>query len=155
MQDDPPVTDEPRPPGRRSGGHWLALAVAALGIVTLVVLRLGVSPDERGHGTHEQLGLPACASMELFGVPCPGCGITTATAWAVRGELREAFLVQPFGLLLVLAFPLYVLWVLQGVVRGRDLGRDLGAIPRKPWVGVGIALAAGAWLYKLIATFVA
>jgi hypothetical protein len=152
MQEEHLGREAQRPVGRRSGGHWLALAVAALGLAALVVLRFGVAPDARGHGTHEQLGLPACASMELFGLPCPGCGVTTATAWAVRGELARAFLVQPFGLVVLLAIPLFALYALQGLVRGRDLGRDLSALPKKPWLVLGSALLLAAWLYKLVAT---
>lgn len=59
----------------KSLGHWLVLGTAALGLAVWLVLALFVTPDERGYGTHEKLGLPACVSMKVLGVPCPGCGV--------------------------------------------------------------------------------
>src|SRR5690606_27831172 len=41
---------------------WLAIATA--GAAVLVLARM-LEPDARGHGTHEQLGLPPCGFLEL------------------------------------------------------------------------------------------
>lgn len=59
-----------------------------------------LEPDARGFGTHVQLGLPPCGFLALTGAPCPGCGLTTAFAHAVRGDLALAASANPFGLLL-------------------------------------------------------
>jgi len=61
-----------------------------------------VTPDASGLGSHRQLGFPACTSVMLTGYPCPTCGMTTAFAHTVRGQLISAFSAQPAGLLLAL-----------------------------------------------------
>ena len=81
------------------------------GVVTRLigVLLLGASasvlgvagwlePAERGVGTHRQLGMQACGMLAATGVPCVGCGMTTATALAVRGRFVAAAWTQPAGL---------------------------------------------------------
>ncbi|NBO19844.1 MAG: DUF2752 domain-containing protein, partial [Proteobacteria bacterium] len=37
-----------------------------------------LTPDARGLGTHEQLGLPPCGFYLWYGLPCPSCGMTTS-----------------------------------------------------------------------------
>ena len=49
-------------------------------------LAVWLSPDSRGFGTHQQLGLPPCSFQQLFGVPCPSCGMTTSFSHFVRGQ---------------------------------------------------------------------
>lgn len=61
-------------------------------------------PDPSGHGTHEQLGLPPCASMYFLGRPCPGCGLTTSWTATVHGSFAEAFHAHALGPILYLGF---------------------------------------------------
>ena len=49
-----------------------------------------LSPDPRGYGTHQQLGLPGCTFQMLTQWPCPSCGGTTAFAHFVRGQWPSA-----------------------------------------------------------------
>jgi hypothetical protein len=74
---------------------WALVAVAAAAV--LYVART-LEPDARGHGTHEQLGLPPCGFLEWTGIPCPGCGLTTAFAHLARGEVVAAFQANPGAL---------------------------------------------------------
>ena len=64
--------------------------VAALLLLGLLLVARALEPDPRGWGTHQQLGLGACAWRSLVGIRCPACGATTAFAHVVRGELRQA-----------------------------------------------------------------
>ena len=66
---------------------WLAIAAAA---VTVLALAATLEPDARGHGTHEQLGLPPCGFFALTGAPCPACELTTAFAYLARADLFGA-----------------------------------------------------------------
>jgi len=134
---------------RRSPDHWIWLALFLSGPLVLVALRFLVEPDARGHGTHEQLGLPPCSSMERWNVPCPGCGVTTSAALLVRGRPLEALYDQPLGFLLALAAPILAVAALRAHLRGRDLALAIGAA-----VTPGRALAFGAlvlaaWLWKI------
>jgi hypothetical protein len=70
-------------------------------IITAFAIYL--NPDPHQHGTHRQLGLPPCPSVLLLDRPCPGCGLTTAFAHIVRGQLIPAFNANAFGPILYLA----------------------------------------------------
>jgi hypothetical protein len=67
-----------------------------------LALAVYLKPDPRGFGTHAQLGFGPCGVLIMTGYPCPTCGMTTAFAHAVRGQLGRAFLAQPAGLVLAL-----------------------------------------------------
>src|SRR5207302_1856701 len=89
----PPTTSGPsvNAPGtsERSRLRWFqraGLFMAAAALVTLLATARMLSPDDRGHGTHEQLGLPPCTFYLTFGRPCPACGMTTSWAWLLRGN---------------------------------------------------------------------
>jgi hypothetical protein len=133
----------------RSTGHWVALGAAGAALLALGLAATVLSPSPAGHGTHEQLGLPACTAMERLGIPCPGCGVTTSAALTLRGELAQAFRTQPFGLVVVVLGLLWIPWAAGSHLLGRDLGPDLARLARRPvLIALGAALAA-AWLYKL------
>ena len=134
---------------KRTPLHWIVVAATLAALLGFGLLGTVVTPAPEGYGTHEQLGLPPCSSMERFGVPCPGCGVTTSVALAAHGHLLAAFRNQPFGLLVALAGALLVPWTLFGLLRGRDLGQGLERLATRPAL---ISLAAaflGAWIYKL------
>lgn len=48
--------------------------------------------------------LPLCPSATLFGIPCPGCGLTRATLALLKGDPYRAHQLHPLVLLLA---PLY------------------------------------------------
>lgn len=68
-----------------------------LGWLATTLIALWLRPDPSGHATHMQLGLPACATMDLFHRPCPGCGLTTSVSATVHGLWGAAFRANPFG----------------------------------------------------------
>jgi len=138
------------PPHLRAPEHRIVLAGALAGLVAFLVLGNLLTPDARGHGTHEQLGLPSCKAIEWWGVPCPGCGVTTALTWAAHGRIVESFRAQPFGLLVALSIPAAALWAVIGHARGRDLWRDLNALTWRPWGWWMTAALAAAWIYKIV-----
>lgn len=78
-------------------------AVVFLGCITLLGIAASLTPSPVGLGSHRQLGLPPCMMITISGYPCPTCGMTTAFAHTVRGNLLAAFRAQPTGMLLALA----------------------------------------------------
>lgn len=74
--------------------------------------------------------LPFCPLASVFGVPCPGCGLTRATLALAHGELRHALELHP--LVLVLA-PLFI-WAMSSAALSYVRG-PRSAQPRRPWLG--------------------
>jgi len=138
---------------RLGGVERLASAAALCGVLGVLGLASILEPDARGHGTHEQLGLLPCMSVQVLGIPCPFCGMTTSFTHFAHGNPVEAFLVQPAG-----AF-LFVLMVCGGMACAAAAlaGRWFPALTADSTVKkalLGVALIVGAaWLYK-IAVFV-
>ncbi|SDT81172.1 DUF2752 domain-containing protein [Actinoplanes derwentensis] len=97
---------------------------------------------------HTGAALP-CPLRTVTGIPCPGCGLTTAAVALVRGEFGAAIHANPliFGLaaFTVAAFPLVAL-------------RAAGVLgPPRPWSSerrrqmgwIAGLLAVASWLYQL------
>ena len=77
--------------------QWFFEIPQILVILTVLGVSIYLKPDIRLYGTHEQLGLPACPSRVLFGVPCPSCGMTTCFALMSRGDILQSFKANYFG----------------------------------------------------------
>ena len=105
--------------GERSGDPYgRADRIIAVGMAAIAGGVLGVArwlhPAARGYGTHTELLLPPCNFLRLTHLPCPSCGMTTSFAWAARMDFWQAFLANPFGLLLffgtVALIPACIFW---------------------------------------------
>lgn len=129
--------------------HWGFVLVAALCLAGLVAMRVLLVPDPDGYGTHEQLGLLACSSPKWFGIPCPGCGVTTAVTWFVHGDPLQSLVVQPLGFALALGGSLALPASLVATWNGVDLGAWLLRVPRRRILLPTIAFVVLAWLYKI------
>ena len=95
-------------------------------------------------------GLAApCPLRWLTGVPCPGCGLTTAAVALVRGDLDGAFAANPviFGLagLALLVGPLLVLRAVRAVPTPVAWSQRTRRSTR--W-GV-ILLALASWIFQM------
>lgn len=132
---------EARPASVSERVLWGCLAVAGL---VVLFAAIWIEPDLRGYGTHTQLGLPPCGFLILTGFPCPGCGLTTAFAYGVRGQWWLAGTSNPLGLILFLIvcamIPVSVLaavrrWSFASVVERLSLNRWALAV-----AGCGVAV---------------
>jgi Protein of unknown function (DUF2752) len=135
--------------GGRRLEHWVLLAGAFAGLGLLLLLGLCVTPDPRGFGTHTHLGLPDCKTIEWWGVPCPGCGVTTSVCLAAHGRLLEALYCQPLGLCCALALAATPLWALGLHLAGRDLYAEAGRLVLRPWLVAAGLLVLVSWAWKL------
>ena len=68
----------------------------------VLLLAASLSPSSEGHGTHTQLGLGECILLSLTSWPCPMCGMTTSFTHMANGNIAQAFITQPMGVLLFL-----------------------------------------------------
>lgn len=125
------------------------LTTSSLAATTLFIAR-GLQPAAQGFGTHEQLGLPPCAFFKFTGLPCPSCGMTTCFAHAANFHFAEAWLTQPFGLLLFFLAVLLIpatLYLLRARVPINSI--VLSAAARQS-VSVLLGLYLLGWAYKLV-----
>jgi hypothetical protein len=125
-------------PHRLTTRGRLIAAALGLALAAPVALATRLTPDPRGWGTHEQLGWARCWFREHVGRPCPMCGMTTAWAYAVRGDALAAVEANAGGAVLLATTVAAALW-LAGVAA---TGRLAPARLRGRW----IAAAATAWL---------
>ena len=75
-------------------------ACMGLGILTVFGIAISLRPSPDGMGTHQQLGLPPCTTVALFGVRWPSCGMTTSWSLFVRGDWIASVQVNAGGFLL-------------------------------------------------------
>ena len=151
------VQPPPLPETDASAGSWCVLTraerrnagLAALGIFGIFAVAALLTPDARGIGTHQQLGLPPCTTEAVLGIPCPFCGMTTSFSHMAHGQVVEAVVVQPAGALGFVIAAALALGLSAAVATGaapsnwRQIRRS-----RKVFVAAGITIAI-AWLYKL------
>ncbi|MCH8830738.1 MAG: DUF2752 domain-containing protein [Planctomycetes bacterium] len=80
-----------------------------------------LQPNPRGFGTHRGIGLPPCTFREVFGIPCPSCGMTTSFAHFVRGHFVDAARANVAGLFLAVACAVQIPWCWISAGRGRTV----------------------------------
>lgn len=125
--------------------------LVALVLLTLLGLAVWLNPDPygTGYGTHQQLGLPPCTFTTVLKIRCPSCGMTTAWAYTVRGQLHKALGANVGGTLLALLAIVLVPWLAVTSIRGRWLfgrPRDM-AIVIVAAVVLGVTLVD--WCFRL------
>jgi hypothetical protein len=127
--------------------HRLILAIAAAIVLAACVLQ--VRADQRvAVSLLTRWPLPeVCQSKILFGLDCPGCGLTRSFVHLAHGNVPASLAVHPLGwlvaLFVVAQFP-YRAWALK-----THSPAPLGE--RTPWIitGVLFALLFATWLARL------
>lgn len=122
---------------------------AGAGMVLVLLLAWWLSPDPRGYGTHEQLGMPPCTAELLFNLPCPFCGMTTSFALMAHQRWKDAFLVQPAGAIGFVAMCVIMLGCVLAALAGRLPAWVLSDAVVKPALMAAGIIVALAWAYKL------
>jgi len=95
------------------------LALLGIGLGLLLMIAIVLRPASQGYGTHQQLGLPPCTFVVLYGRRCPACGMTTAWSHLVRGQVPSALRANVGGTLLGVAAFVLAPWGLVCAIRGR------------------------------------
>ena len=83
---------------------WCLFLISGFGLAAWL------KPDQRGFGTHQQLGLPPCSFQETTGLPCPSCGMTTCFSHFVRGQWIQSTRSSVTGFLLALVCAVQIPW---------------------------------------------
>jgi hypothetical protein len=129
------------------GARALCLALAA-GCMGVLAIGWSLTPDARGVGTHQALGLPACGWLLGTGWPCPTCGMTTSVSLAAHGRLLDSARVQPLGLVLAVSLAT-AFWPLAfSGLTGSKTALMLTKLLQPVVLWAGLALVLAAWGYK-------
>jgi hypothetical protein len=104
-----------------TGQLRLLLAAIGLGLILLLTVAAMLKPSPYQLGTHQQLGLPPCSFLVLFGIPCPTCGMTTAWTDLMHGKLIRASQANIGGVLLAMLAMAAAPWLIISAARGRWL----------------------------------
>ena len=94
------------------------LALGALAVATPLAVAITLTPNPKGHGTHEQLGFPPCTTTVVLGIRCPACGMTTSWAHLLRGQGVGAIQANATGALACVAAILTMLTLTWAAIGG-------------------------------------
>lgn len=114
------------------GSAWLAPALVGLGLAGLAA----AGP------VGEEVGL--CPYRNLFGVACPGCGMSRATAHLLSGNVEAAFTYHPL-------VPLFVAQAVVGSVMWFGHKRGWWKVGKSAVAFIGvlnIVLLSGVWVFR-------
>jgi len=107
--------------GRDPWQHYTYLVI--VGVFLILPFFLGFEP---GAGNRVMIGscrLPyTCMTRQVFGVNCPGCGLTRSFVLLTHGRARESFTAHRVGPLLYLFFVVQVFFRVHCL---RNIGRPL------------------------------
>jgi hypothetical protein len=131
--------------GGRAYAFGLALAAAAI-----LITAARLTPDVHGMGTHRQLGLPPCGFVEVTGLPCPSCGMTTAFASTVHGHVLQALRAQVAGLAMAVGTILVGVFGLAGAITGWRPAVNWYRVDPMRCVWWGTAALVAAWGLKIV-----
>lgn len=87
-----------------------------------------------------------CPIQQIFGIPCPGCGMTTALYYFIQGRFQEAYFFNP-------AFYLLLLFCL---ISGLGWLRNQKFLYSKSWqllFWLFMIMWIGIWLYRMCTIF--
>ena len=130
--------------------YFVLVKLVLIGLcLTPLVIAVGLEPDHRGHGTHEQMGLEPCGYLVETGRPCPTCGMTTAFANTVRLRLPSAFAANPGGLFLALVCMAIPIYIVDSWRRRLPASRFFQTWLGRRWLIISIAVLLLGWIIKL------
>jgi hypothetical protein len=125
MRASTPIADA-EPPEPLPGWVRLGLLAAVAVVAGVFSVAYWIDPYRGGPGlrmgAHRQLGLPPCSFLDLTGVPCPSCGLTTSFAYTVRGDFSNGLRANWVGVLMVIGCVVMVPWAAYSAWKGRLLG---------------------------------
>lgn len=90
----------------------------------LLLIAANLTPNPKGFGTHQQLGLPPCSFLTWTGIRCPTCGMTTSWSHLLRGEILLSFKKNcggaMFGILAIALVPACIWGAVQNDTKFTD-----------------------------------
>jgi len=132
---------------RRRRRHWEMLAVASFVVVMSLVLQVRHDGHVAPGGLAWLRLPPLCLSRSMFGVQCPGCGLTRSFIHLAHGDWRQSIATHRVGWLLALAVLAQFPYRIAGLCFAH---RELIGRPVREGFGYFlIAALVGNWLFNV------
>jgi hypothetical protein len=140
------VVEETLSSGRRSR-HRMMLVVASIAVV--LSLLFNVRDDQRVE-IRWLPGIPMpemCWSRSVFGVKCPGCGLTRSIVYLAHGDWRASWKMHRVGFAMALAILAQFPYCIVGLRYKKDYPLGHRFVSIVAWAL--IVLLIGNWLYDI------
>ncbi|MBN1901209.1 DUF2752 domain-containing protein [Candidatus Sumerlaeota bacterium] len=98
--------------------HWTYIIL--LGLFLILPFFITQTTDQSGGSSLRLWKIPLpgmCLSRSIFGVRCPGCGLTRSFVALAHGEWRQAFSYHRIGPVLYFYFLLLIFFHLYGLLK--------------------------------------
>lgn len=97
------------------------------------------------------LSITLCPTKVLWGIPCPGCGMTRAVKLCFEGELWAAVRMNPNIILVWIILPIAPLILITQLKTRKDYIARINAFLDKKVYLVIILIAEGSiWIYNIV-----
>lgn len=95
-----------------------------------------------------------CLFKKATGIACPSCGSTRSVLELMNGDIARAFLINPFGILIMIILIASPVWIVYDLITRNDsLHRfylSTEVIIRKKWFAIpAIALVLLNWIWNI------
>jgi hypothetical protein len=95
-----------------------------------------------------------CLFKRVTGIPCPSCGSTRSVLSFLKGDVVDAILWNPFGILLMLILFVSPLWIIYDVISRKDtLSRFYNRTElffKRTWIAIpAILLVLLNWVWNI------
>ncbi|WP_177765235.1 DUF2752 domain-containing protein [Flavobacterium sp. I3-2] len=68
----------------------------------------------------KEAGITVCHFKNLTSLPCPSCGSTRSVLSILKGNLPEAFVINPLGFIIFLILMIIPIWILYDFVLKKE-----------------------------------
>ncbi|MEZ6031621.1 MAG: DUF2752 domain-containing protein [Planctomycetaceae bacterium] len=122
--------------------------LSGFGIVVVFGIAGWLTPDPRGFGTHQQLGMPACSFQLITGIQCPHCGLTTSFSWFIRGQFEKSMRANPAGLILAIVSVGILIWIIVVNICGAFVITKAPGRDAMFGFGIWVLLSIVIWVFR-------
>ncbi|MEE0669526.1 DUF2752 domain-containing protein [Prevotella sp.] len=97
------------------------------------------------------LSITLCPTKILWGIPCPGCGITRAIKLCFEGDLWAAVLMNPNIILVWIILPIapFIL-IIQLTTRKDYIARINAFLDKKIYLVIILIAEGSIWIYNIV-----
>ncbi|NDI99164.1 DUF2752 domain-containing protein [Flavobacterium sp. LaA7.5] len=70
--------------------------------------------------TPKHNNMPVCFFKNITGIPCPSCGNTRSVLTLMKGNIKDAVLINPLGLIVAAILLVFPFWLLYDLAYKKD-----------------------------------